>query len=148
MRETKNVQIGDCTYKITQLGAYQSLTVLHILLRTVAPAFKAATVADENAALDMLGERLGGIMERLSEADMRKIMDTFAGVTVVNIAGVPQELTNIFDGHFTGKRLADMVFWAKECLWFNFADFLVGLQGRAGLLAGNQKEEEPNLPTG
>ena len=150
MRETKTFTIKDCTYSITQLGAYKSLTLLHILSRVTAPAFKEVVVDGEDAASQELGERLGGILERLSEKDMRTVIDTLAGATKVTLApeqgSVQLNLSDLFDEHFSGARLADMLLWLVESLKFNFSDFLAGL---SALLPGADasKEGEPSSPT-
>lgn len=125
MRETRTFEIGDCKYKVTGLGAKKALKVLHILSKVSAPVVGGAGVDSD------IGEALGKALDRLTEDDLDTVIETMAKETMVvdrpDSGGVALNLSDIFDDHFAGKRLGDMLKWLVECLKLNFSDFLGGL---------------------
>lgn len=151
MRETRTFTIKDCRYEITQMGAYKSLTLLHILSRVTAPAIRETVVENESAAFDALGDRIGGILERLSEKDMRTVIDTLAGFTRVTLppdqGSAVLELRDCFDEHFAGPRLGDLLLWLVEALKFNFSDFLAGLSALLPTGASSSPDESSSPPS-
>jgi hypothetical protein len=123
MRETREVQIGDCKYRMKSLGAKSAVRVLHVLSKATAP------IMSQAQGLDMdVGVGFSEVLERLSPSDLDFVLDTLAKETLVverpDGGGVSLTLSDIFDDHFTGKRLKDLFKWGAESLKFNFADFL------------------------
>lgn len=127
MREKRTITIGDSKYVIEQLGAWDSLKATHILGKVLSPAFAEMYVADDKAAAEEWGRRLGGIFDRLTDEDREALLKLFAKgtqVTTEQMGGAYQHLSDVFDSHFTGKRMAHLVKWVVEFARLNFSDFL------------------------
>lgn len=101
--ETKERQIGDCAYRVTQFGAKQGLSVLTRLMRFAGPALRAGLNNDAAA--------LGAMLVGLDAVEVLALAEMFAErtklVRTITTAAGPQPLATPlagdFDTHFADK---------------------------------------------
>ncbi len=88
------------TYSVTQLPAFRGLKMLSRLTRTIGPALaKLADVEDGEVGVAALGDAVGALCEKLTDAEIE-------GVTrelLYNATVDEQPLLPQFDQHFAGK---------------------------------------------
>ena len=129
-RTNKTKQIGNHGYEVTQLGAREGRRVFARLAQLMG---------------GMVGELAAGgkpnpvaAFTSFAEAIDPEVMDffcnTFEPLTQIHMPdGKVLLLKDIFDHHFA-DNYGEMVEWLTFCLEINFASFLGGAGGLAGLL--------------
>lgn len=135
--QTKRVQVDGEEYELTQLGALEGRRLYARMVRLLGPV--AAALGRSDKLLEQsLGDAVAAAVEGMDEDLVATLCDTFGKRCRVK-AGPDRwpELTGVvFDDHFAGRYLL-MTKWLKECLAFNFADFLGGLPpGLLGAIQG------------
>lgn len=156
--ETKEKQIGDCVYKVTQLGGKASRAIQLRLARAVFGAFS----TDKGVDLGFVSKEVAGIridiasaLTLLTQADLEFVCDTLAAKTIVMLpdhgdnAPKPIELNVIYDGHFGGTRQLDQWSWLIFALAANFPDgFFFAALGAVLRALGASKSDSPPASTG
>lgn len=100
--ETRERQIGELTFKVTQFGARQGLAVLTRLMKLVGPGLQAATTGDEGQAIAKLitslepNEVLGLAEEFASKTTIRRLAQTAAGPQWVDAGGLATQFDEVF----------------------------------------------------
>lgn len=132
-RETQSRQIGNVTFKVTQLGFARARAVFARLSKLLGGAL--ATLAKGGDALTLEGAApvIAMLCEGLTEAELKFFCDEFASFTVIemsdgkeaNFGADAQEL--VFGGH-----IERMFLWLRFCLEVNFGSFFA----EAGMALG------------
>ncbi len=109
MRETKQKQIGDYTYAVTQFGAKQGGRVMIRLLKIVGGAAGEAMKGDNEFDMSTVGSMITNLAETLQEDDFDYLCETFAAASTVQGGEFPNPIPltteGVFDLHFAGKYL-------------------------------------------
>lgn len=156
--ETKDKQVGDCVYRVTQLGGKASRAVQLRLARAVA----AALCSDKGIDLGAVWEDAKGFRFDLSAAftaisaiDLEFVCDTFAEKTIVMLpdhgenAPKPIKLLTIYDGHFGGSRQLEQWQWLLFAFEVNFGGgFFFEALARAKAAKEVSKSASRPAPTG
>lgn len=132
--------IGDCTYRVTQLGAIQGQKVMVRLANVLGRA---------GAKGGDLAAKLAGIASSLSEEDMTFLCNAMAERTLIQGSEYKglTKLQDVFDMHFAGRYL-EMLRWLAFALEVNFGSFFRGLGARAEeALAGLDSSKSDSLST-
>ena len=111
--ETKEHVIGEYAYQIQMLGAALGKKVFMRLVRVVAPAVEAESVAK--------------FAELLTDEQLDFLCDTFAKVTQFSPVDDPSKqfalsTKGLFDSHFAGKY-GEMMKWLWACIETNYESF-------------------------
>jgi hypothetical protein len=142
MRESKQHTFDGFTYTIQQLGAKEGRVVLARIARIVAAA-AAGEGADESVAK---------LAEKLTDAEVNFLCDTFTKTTQVAAEGTDKvlRLEDVFDSHFAGQYGA-MLKWLWAALETNFGSFFANLGVDPAALASGVtnmlKSSTPTSPT-
>ncbi len=141
--EVVEIPINGTVYKIEKLGAKKGKQIALMISRIVGPAFEAKD------------KIIATLCERLTDAQMDLLCDTFAAKTAISPEANPAAeflLSNEFDRHFAG-HYGTMVLWLKACLEANYGDFLTELGVDLGSLkdllsvAMRPETTSPAVPT-
>lgn len=100
--ETRERQIGELTFKVTQFGARQGLAVLTRLMKLVGPGLQAATTGDDGQAIAKLitsldpNEVLSLAEEFASKTMIRRIAQTAQGPKWVDAGKLDTQFDEVF----------------------------------------------------
>lgn len=139
-RQSKEVTIGLCTYKVTQLGGRKAARLAARIVKMLAAgASKSVSVTEAISDLASqvkagkkdqdpeISKLLMGLFSVLSELDpdlLEETMMALAEFTSVNLGnGLEPQLDAVFDEHFAGN-LGAMGKWFVFAFEVNFANFL------------------------
>jgi hypothetical protein len=137
MLDSRDKQVGSSTYRVTQLGATQSLTTLLDLAKMLGPALgvvvdgaggHSASFADlANAQVTgaVFARATEALFSRLDNVKVQEIINKMREKTQVDREGNGnfQNLAPIFDVHFAGK-MGELFGWFRFALEVNYSDFL------------------------
>jgi hypothetical protein len=140
--ESREKQIGDYTYRVTQFGAKQGRGLLVRMIKMAGPALGGALSAlargnkgeFEAAIASGLSQGIYELAERLTEAEFASVTDEMAKLTVVVLDGDKEpRLSGIFDDHFAG-RYDEMLQWVAFVWEVNYGSFFGGSTDRVGMV--------------
>lgn len=119
MIQAKTLQIGDTHYKVSQLGGVSASLAFVRLAKLVATMGR----GDMDA-------KLANLFGALKEEDVTHFCQLFSAQTEIRSAsGKPVRLSDdgVFDMHFAGDKLGEMLQWLKFCIMINFGSAFRGL---------------------
>lgn len=150
MLESTSKEIGKTKYLLTQFGAKKGRSVLLRLFKVLGPGI--GVLAQDT---DKVADAIRMLSESIKEEDLDYLCDEFAKVTKVYkvakmASGDTEILTDLlpmFDSHFR-NAYGEMFMWLAQSIHFNFADFLVEIQGADLSALGLRKApQKPLSPT-
>lgn len=131
---------------VSELGAKQARAVATRLLNTLGGALREAGLAGQDANVEVVA--LGGVMQRLSEADVEWLTTTFYAVTKVERTPGDEDFVSptqfpdlVFGG---GEGMVRWFRWMMFCLELNCAPFIVAAKAEA---AARQKAATKASPS-
>lgn len=137
MIESKNITIGDTIYKVSQLGGVSSSRTFVRLAK-----FVAATS----------GGNLEKLFSVLTEEDVTYFCELFSAQTLIQKIGSKSAARlsdeGVFDMHFAGDKIGQMIEWLKFCILLNFGSAFRGLVGAAERGAEKAAESSSTPQTG
>lgn len=130
MREAKTFRSAKADYTLTQFGALEGQRVLLRLSKFIGPAIgRAAVGAQGNLEL---GPFLEELFTGLDDAMVEDLAARFAKYCMFKPTGekVLKPLDAHYDDFFAGQYV-ELMFWFRQCLEANFADFLEEMRRHA-----------------
>ena len=122
MLHTEEKQIGDHTFKISQLGSREGRRILVRLIKLLGPAL--GEIVESRGNIEQaIGAGLSDLARNITNDDLTDLCQTFGNSTEVIIEGKPVRLSIDFQEIFFAGRYGAMMKWLKACLEVNFADF-------------------------
>ena len=121
MRHTKEIQVGDHIYTVTQYSATKGLKTLTRLIRLIGEPLGALTGVDPSQPEKAITEAIKALVMRLDEAEVESLIKSM--LEGVRVDGQPL----MFDIHFAG-RLGHLMAVVKEIVMYQFGDFFSLLQ--------------------
>jgi hypothetical protein len=127
MFKTEEKKIGDCTYRVSQVGAIAGRAAFLKLVKAAGPLLGGMVDKKGKVSGDF---DLGSMFEKvnLTESDLTYFCDLFSEKTFVVLPDgkTPRlDAPGFFDSHFAGRYL-EMVQWLAFCVGVNFAGFFGG----------------------
>lgn len=133
--QSKQKKIGDCAYTVEPLGFLSGRKVFVKVLNIMGPSF--ASLEDKPGSpedgLKALGGMIGGLMERVSDADLEYLDSVFAPKTmVVTGDGKIIKLAEHLEAHWSARPITEYFTWLAFCLEATFGDFFGVLPLKSG----------------
>lgn len=134
--QSKQKKIGDCAYTVEPLGFLSGRKVFVKVLNVLGPSF--SSLEDKPTSpedgLRALGALVGGLMERVSDADLEYLDSVFAPKTMV-VTGDNRviRLSEHLATHWDGRPITEYFTWLAFCLEATFGDFFGALPLKSGV---------------
>ncbi len=137
MLESKDKQIGSNTFRVTPLGAKQSLPLLLDLAKIVGPALgividaagagskSFSDLANTKITGDVFGRAAEMLFSRMDNGKVQELINKLMERTQIDREGSGNfmQLGPVYDLTFTGK-LSELFGWLRFALEVNYSDFL------------------------
>lgn len=119
--ETRERQIGEVTFRVTQFGARQGLSVLTRLMRLLGPGLQAAASGDDGQAIASLlgsiepGELVSLADDFASKTSLKRVAQTAAGPKLVDCGSLATQFDDVF-----ADRYDDLIEFLVFAIVVNF----------------------------
>lgn len=119
--ETRERQIGEVTFRVTQFGARQGLSVLTRLMKLVGPGLQAAAAGDDGQAIAALvgsiepGELVSLADDFASRTSLKRLAQTAAGPKMVDAGALATQFDEVF-----ADRYDDLIEFLVFAIVVNF----------------------------
>lgn len=142
--EPQTIKIGEFRYDVTPFHAKKATKVLAELAKLLGRTI--GSFADGGVrAIDVIGDALANIDPDKIQWVLDQLAET---TTVTGPDGAGYALEKIYDKHFAGERLADLLEWAKFALEVNYTRFFEEIAKRNLLPAKTPAVASSVSPTG
>lgn len=130
-RESRTLELNGTTYVVTLLGGKKATEVCGRMLDMISK-----WSSKEDATKELLSK------------DFLYFVDLFAAHTSVTMGTKSPRLADVYDVHFAGDRMGDMMQWLVFCLLENFGGFLGAMPGIIATLGERLKAFRSTSPKG